>query len=129
MKPIDIDTDDKFRDEARSRWGGTPAYAEYSERTKNASKEQQAAAAAGLDAIMGRFALCMESGASASSDEARSLVRELQAFITEHYYTCTDEILSGLGEMYSADERFRKNIDRHAPGTAGFISRAIAERR
>ena len=36
----------------------------------------------------------------------------MQAYITAHYYECTDEIFSRLGEMYVADERFRKNIDK-----------------
>ena len=31
----------------------------------------------------------------------------------------------GLGEMYVADDRFRKNIDRHGEGTAEFVSACI----
>ena len=51
---------------------------------------------------------------------------KLQAFITENYYPCSDEILMSLGEMYVSDERFRKNIDRFGgEGTAEFASRAI----
>ena len=53
-------------------------------------------------------------------------MKELQNYITENYYTCTDEILAGLGQMYVADERFKNNIDKHAPGTAAFISESIA---
>ena len=47
-------------------------------------------------------------------------------YITENYYCCTKEILAGLGQMYVADERFKNNIDKHADGTAAFISEAIA---
>ena len=43
-----------------------------------------------------------------------------------HYYHCTNQILAGLGQMYVADDRFKQNIDKHADGTAGFISEAIA---
>ena len=46
-------------------------------------------------------------------------------YITENYYHCTNEILAGLGQMYVADERFKNNIDKHADGTAAFISEAI----
>ena len=61
-----------------------------------------------------------------ASREAQALVEKLQRFITAHYYDCTKEILSGLGQMYAADERFRENIDRAGgPGTAEFASRAI----
>ena len=59
------------------------------------------------------------------SPEAQALVKELQNYITENYYTCTNEILAGLGQMYGADERFKTNIDKHSPGTAEFISQAI----
>ena len=51
---------------------------------------------------------------------------KLQVYITENYYTCTDEILAGLGKMYVADERFKKNIDKYGGGTAEFAAEAIA---
>lgn len=60
------------------------------------------------------------------SPEAQALVREWQDFISSHYYDCTREILAGLGQMYTADERFQKNIDRFGAGTAAFLSAAIA---
>jgi hypothetical protein len=76
--------------------------------------------------IFAEFATCKESGASADSDEAQALVAKLQAHITANYYTCTDEILAGLGKMYVADDRFKKNIDKYGEGTAEFASEAIA---
>lgn len=51
--------------------------------------------------------------------------KKLQDYITRNFYHCTDEILAGLGEMYVCDERFKKNIDKHAVGTSEFISKAI----
>ena len=48
------------------------------------------------------------------------------ACITESYYTCTAEILAGLGKMYACDERFKKKIDKYGEGTAEFTSEAIA---
>ena len=50
---------------------------------------------------------------------------ELRALITDRMYTCTDEILSGLGQMYVADDRFMKNIDKHGEGTAAYVSECI----
>lgn len=53
-------------------------------------------------------------------------IHELQSFITEHYYNCTNEILRGLGVMYTEDERFRQNIDKAGgSGTAEFVRQAI----
>ena len=115
----------KYSTEARERWGDTSAYREHEQKTTNYTKEKWAEANDGLMAIFAEFAASMDSGASADSSEAQTLVAKLQAHITENYYTCTDEILSGLGEMYVADERFKKNIDKYGEGTANFASHAI----
>ena len=77
-------------------------------------------------AIFAEFAALKNSGSTADSAEAQLLVAKLQAHITENYYTCNDEILAGLGKMYVADERFKKNIDKCGDGTAEFASEAIA---
>ena len=75
--------------------------------------------------VLSKFAECMQNGNIADSAEAQALVIELQDYITENYYTCTKEILAGLGLMYIADERFKNNIDKYAVGTAEFVSKAI----
>ena len=111
--------------EIRSRWGNTDAYREHEQKTKNYTKEKWAEANEGLMAIFAEFAACKQSGADANSNEAQALVSKLQSHITTNYYTCTDEILAGLGKMYIADERFKKNIDKHGDGTAEFASKAI----
>ena len=115
-----------YETEARSRWGNTDAYREHEQKTKNYTKEKWAEANDGLMAIFAKFAACKDSGVSADSAEAQALVAKLQAYITNNYYTCTDEILAGLGKMYIADERFKENIDKYAEGTAEFISKSIA---
>ena len=114
-----------YQAEVRSRYGNTDAYREHEEKTKNYTKEKWAEASDCLMAIFGEFAACKDSGASADSNEAQSLVAKLQAHITANYYTCTDEILAGLGKMYVADERFKKNIDKYGDGTAEFVAEAI----
>ena len=115
-----------YETEACERWGDTSAYREHEEKTKNYTKEKWAEVNDGLMAIFAEFAACKDSGASADSAEVQALVAKLQVYITEHYYTCTDEILAGLGKMYIADERFKKNIDKYGEGTAEFVSAAIA---
>ena len=115
-----------YESEARARWGNTDAYREHEQKTKSYTKEKWAEANDGLMSIFAEFAVCKESGASADSAEAQTLVAKLQAHITENYYTCTDEILAGLGKMYVADERFKKHIDKYGEGTAEFAAEAIA---
>ena len=114
-----------YETEARSRWGNTDAYREHEQKTKNYTKEKWAEANDGLMAIFAEFATLKDGGASADSSEVQALAAKLQACITANYYTCTDEILAGLGKMYVCDERFKKNIDKYGKGTAEFASEGI----
>ena len=114
-----------YETEARERWGDTDAYREHEPKTKNYTKEQWAEANDGLMAIFAELAACKDNGVSADSAEVQALVAKLQAHITANYYTCTEEILAGLGKMYVADERFKKNIDKYGEGTAEFAATAI----
>ena len=116
----------KYETETRERWGNTDAYREHEKKTKKYTKEKWAEANDGMMAIFAEFAACKQSGAEADSNESQALVAKLQAHITANYYTCTGEILAGLGKMYVADERFKKNIDKHGEGTAEFAADAIA---
>ena len=116
-----------YTKEVQERWGHTETYSEYTSKTKGYSAEEFEKINAGLDDILDKFAICMNDGFSPDSLKAKSLVKKLQDYITENYYTCTDEILKGLGQMYIADEKFKNNINRHADGTAEFVSDAIKE--
>ena len=115
-----------YKAEVKQKWGNTDAYKEYAEKSKSYSQKDEQDMMAGMDSVMAEFASCMQSGAAADSDDAKAMVKKLQGFITDNFYTCTDQILAGLGQMYVADERFKNNIDKHGEGTAEYISAAIA---
>ena len=115
-----------YDSEVIRRFGETDAYKEHAKKTASYTKEQWDGVNDGLMTVLAKFAECMKDGNTADSIEAQALVKELQNYITENYYTCTGEILAGLGQMYVADERFKNNIDKHAVGTATFVSAAIA---
>lgn len=115
----------QYEVEAKQRWGKTQAYKEHEQKTADYTKDKWQEVNGGLMSVLAKFAECMNNGNPADSIEAQALVKELQAYITENYYTCTNEILAGLGQMYVADERFKNNIDNHTLGTAEFISEAI----
>ena len=115
----------KYKNEVRERYGGTAAYREHEQKTKNYTKEKWAEANDGMMAIFAEFSACKNRGVSADSAEAQALVAKLQTHITANYYTCTDEILAGLGKLYVADERFKKNIDKSGEGTAEFAAEGI----
>ena len=114
-----------YETEARERYGNTAAYREHEQKTKNYTNEKWAETNDGLMALFAEFAACKQNGAEADSNEAQALVAKLQAHITANYYTCTDEILIGLGKMYVADERFKKNIDKYGEGTAEFAAEGM----
>ena len=125
MTAFDNSEFEKHKAEAKERWGKTDAYKEHEEKTKNYSKQKWNDLGERMDHIMAEFAFCMKKDETPSSTEAQNLVKILQNHITENYYLCTNEILAGLGQMYIADERFKNNIDKHADGTAMFVSEAI----
>ncbi|MBQ3007723.1 MAG: MerR family transcriptional regulator [Clostridia bacterium] len=114
----------QYADEAKQKWGGTEAFRESEQKTADYSAEKWGEVNAGLNAVLAEFAAIKDS-VTPGSETAQSLVRKLQTYITDNFYTCTPEILRGLGQMYVADERFRANIDKNGIGTAGFISEAI----
>ena len=114
-----------YRTEARERWGDTDAYCEHEKKAKNYTKEKWAEINDGLMSIFAEFAECKNAGLAPNAPEVQSLVGKLQDFITKNYYTCTNDILAGLGQMYVADERFKKNIDKYGEGTAEFVTLAI----
>ena len=114
-----------IKNEVKERWGNTEAYAEFESKTKDYSKECFADINTGLEYIFRDYAELMQSSTEPDSSEAQVIVKKLRDYITENYYTCTDEILAGLGKMYVADERFRSNIDKYADGTAEYVSKAI----
>lgn len=116
----------QYEEEAKEKWGKTAAYQEYEEKAKGYLKDKQSEIISGMQEIIKEFALCMQGGVRQESAQAQELVKKLQDYITAHYYTCTDEILAGLGKMYVADERFKKNMDSYAEGTAEYISEAIS---
>lgn len=124
FSPFDTTELDNYAAEAKAKWGQTQAYKEYEQKT---SGQTQAQVRSTGDAMMDIFA---EFGAirhlSPESSQAQELVSKLQAFITEHYYTCTKQILRGLGQMYIADSRMTENIDKAGgEGTAAFAHQAI----
>lgn len=115
----------QYAKEARERWGDTAAYKESERRTANYTADDWSKLSAGMDAIMEGFAKLNARGVAPDHEKPRLQVRKLRQFITERLYTCTDEILSGLGQMYVTDDRFTKNIDKHGEGTAAYVSECI----
>ena len=114
----------RYCEEAKARWGDTAAWKEYDQKSKGKSKADFKAITDGLMDIfreLGRIRTLAPEG-----EEAQTLIHSLRSYITEHFYTCTPEILRGLGQMYAAAGEMKNNIDAAGgEGTAEFAHRAI----
>ncbi len=114
----------QYADEAKERWGSTTAYQESEKRTAQYTKADWQSVQSGMERLFSQFAAVRD--LDPADERVQRLVKDWQQYISDHMYTCTDEILLGLGQMYVADERFKANIDRCGEGTAACMSRAIA---
>ena len=115
---------DEYSKRAKEQWGSTPAYAEFEEKNKGRSKADQQNL---NDALMKIF---VELGGmmhlSPDDKTVQAQIATLQAFISDHFYTCTKEILCGLGKMYGCGGEFTENIDKAAgEGCGAFAQKAI----
>lgn len=115
---------ENYSAEVKSKWGSTKAYEEYEQRNSEKSNSELAETA---NRFMSVFeAIGSLKHLSPHDKEVQEKIRELQSFITDNYYNCTDEILKGLAQMYVCDERFKRNIDEAGgEGTAEFVRQAI----
>lgn len=116
---------DRYAQEAKKQWGKTDAYKEYEVKTSGQSKSQMQETGDKLMDIFREFGAIRH--LSPASSEAQDLVTKLQSFITDNYYTCTKQILFGLGQMYAAGDEMNENIDKAGgEGTGAFARDAIA---
>lgn len=115
---------DEYAKQAKERWGSTEAYREYEEKSRNRSKIDTDVINREFMKIFAEFGAMSDKGPGDRAVQEQT--KKLQDYITEHFYTCTPEILAGLGKMYAADGEFRKNIDKAGgKGTAEFAAKAI----
>ncbi len=114
----------EYARQARESWGGTEEFREYEQKAENRTGEETRQLAEGLMRIFEEFGTLR--GEDPASPEVQQKVKKLQGYITEHYYTCSESVLRGLGEMYAGGGAFTENIDRAGgEGTAGFVRDAI----
>ena len=124
FKVFDTKKIDEYSKRAKEQWGKTPEYKEYERKKQNMSDEDELAMVDEFMQIFAEFGQMM--ALEPSDEEVQVQVKKLQDYITEHFYTCTKEILNGLGKMYSAGGEFTENIDRAGgSGTAVFTAKAI----
>jgi len=122
---FDTEKIDRYAKAAKEKWGKTDAYKEYETKTSGQSRAQIQATGDKLMDIFKEFGAIRH--LSPASNEAQALVAKLQSFITDNYYTCTKQILFGLGQMYAAGDEMNETIDKAGgEGTGAFARDAIS---
>jgi len=114
----------EYEEEARQRWGGSREFEESIERTRRYTKEDWKAIQAEAAEIYQNLAARMNR--QPDDPEVQEWTGRWHQHINRWYYTCSPEIFRCLGEVYAADERFTKNIDKVKPGLAAFMKEAMA---
>lgn len=115
---------DEYARQAKASWGNTEAFQEFEEKTKNLSNSEKNTIAQALMNICAEFGKLKDLPPSDATVQAQ--VKKLQDFITEHFYTCTDQILAALGKMYSGGGSITENINQAGgEGAAEFAGEAI----
>ena len=114
-----------YEDEARERWGKTSAYRESARRTRGYGDAEWAQIRAEAEEIERGFAAALAAGEPADGERATGLAEAARRHIDRWFYPCSREMHRALGEMYTADERFRAHYDERAEGLATYVAAAI----
>lgn len=117
---------EKYEVEAKARWGNTDAYKESARRTKGYTKEDWERYREEAKRVDDALVALMRANVPVTAPEVQQQVLEHRLLIDRWFYPCGTEMHKDLGAMYVADERFKANLDRHAPGYAKYLSDAIA---
>jgi len=113
-----------YKQLAKETWGETAAYKEYEEKSAKQTDTEKRQAAEDLMNIFYEFGDMK--ALDPADPKVQAQVKKLQDFISEKYYKCTNQILKGLGQMYSAGGDMTNNIDvAGGKGCAEFITKAI----
>lgn len=117
---------DEYAAQAKASWGTTPEWKEYEKKSAGRSKEDNTAMGEELMQLFVPFGRMAADGVSPQSEEAVAQARLIQQFISEHFYTCSDEVFAQLGKAYGAGGDFTHNINSVAgQGAAEFAARAV----
>ncbi|MRR12467.1 MerR family transcriptional regulator [bacterium] len=115
----------EYAEEAEQRWGDTDAYKESMRRTSRNTKEDWKRMGEESGAITTDLVALMQEGAPADDPRVQAVIERHWKSIDTNFYACSMEIYGGVGEMYVADPRFTKNIDKAGEGLALYMRDGI----
>lgn len=115
----------EYAAEAADRWGDTADYAQSAKRVNSYTTSDWTKINREAAEINEGLVGLMVQGIAANTAAAMNLAEQHRSHISRWFYECSADTHAGLGEMYVADPRFRRNIDRAGEGLARFLSDAI----
>lgn len=114
----------EYSEQAKILYGKTDAYKEFEQKSKSRTQEQEKDLGAQVMDFFARLGKMRPCGPD--SGAAQNWAKELQAFFTEHFYTCTPQILKGLAESYAGGGSMTENINKvGGAGTGAFAKQVI----
>lgn len=125
FQDFDAQKIDDYSTQAKALYGKTDAYREYESKSKSRNADQEKALGQQVMdffARLGKLRPC-----EPDSAEALTWARELQAFFTEHYYTCTPQILGTLAQSYAGGGSMTENIDKVGGAGTGEFAKQVIE--
>lgn len=115
---------DEYARQAKESWGPTKEYKEFEAKNSNKTLSEMKSMGDQLMSMIAEFGTKKDKDPADPAVQAQ--VKKVQEYITENFYTCTKEILKGLGTMYGGGGEFTKNINAvGGDGTAEFAAEAI----
>ena len=113
----------EYREEARRRWGNTPAWEEHERRTSGYTNQDWQDIQTESDEINRGLAALMEQDPAGA--DVQQLVGRWHGLINARFYECSPQVFRGLADMYVEDARFTSHYDRWRPGLAAFLRNAM----
>jgi hypothetical protein len=114
-----------YRTQAKALYGKTDAYKEFEQKSSRRTVQQEkdlGAQVMDFFVRLGKLRPC-----DPACERAQIWAKELQDFFTEHYYTCTPQILSSLAESYAGGGTMTENIDRAGGAGTGAFAKEIID--
>jgi len=116
--------ENKYKDEARQRWGYTPQYKESQRDWQSYSRDQKEA----IKAEGGRITIRMvgkDARTKPDDPDVQAAVADYHAYINIYFYACDTEFMRKLSDIWVEDLRFAINYERIREGGATFMCKAV----
>jgi DNA-binding transcriptional MerR regulator len=115
---------ESLKAEAKTRWGGTEAYAQSQSRVARMSRERWEEVKAEGVSIDTAVVEAMRDGAEPDSAAVQAAMARKYEHL-RHFYEPSAGTFAGLGRLYAEDERFKARYEALAPGLADYLRRAM----